>query len=126
RETAVRDVDPARSECDGARVERLVTERLDAGHAAHDVEDRIESADLVEVDLFDRRAVDRRFCDRDATERLPRALLCTVRRVAAVDDLLDVPQVSVGMLVRQVEPDASTVDTASNGALRVHGDVAEA
>src|SRR5690606_37302555 len=84
------------------------------------------SADLVEVDLFDRRAVDRRFCDRDATERLPRALLCTVRRVAAVDDLLDVPQVSVGMLVRQVEPDASTVDTASNGALRVHGDVAEA
>src|SRR5690606_25225574 len=111
---------------DGARVERLVAERLDACHAGYDVEDRIQCTDLVEVHLFHRSAMHPRLGHRNATERLAGPLLRALRRVAAIDDLFDVAQVTVRMFVGQVEADAAAVDAATVGALRVHRDVAHA
>src|SRR5207237_418278 len=50
-------------------------EPLEAVHCAYDVDDRVEGADLVKVDTFDRRVVDGRFRIRQPLEQVHRTIL---------------------------------------------------
>ena len=64
-------------------------EPLEAVHGADDVDDRVERADLVQVDLLDRHAVDRGLRLGEPLEQLHRAVLALGRQRRALDEPRD-------------------------------------
>ena len=94
---AVRALDRAAADVERRRYDVVDAEPLEPVHGADDVDDGVERADLVEVDLLDRRLVNRRFGLGEPLEQVNRALLALglQRRPA---DLVDDPfQVVVRM-----------------------------
>ena len=71
----MRGPDRAAADVQRRRDDALDAERLERVHGADDVDDRIERADLVEVDLLERGAVNRRLGLAEPGEQLLRAIL---------------------------------------------------
>ena len=92
---AVGDRDSAAAGGDGRYDQPLRAEQVPADGRADDVGDRVDRADLVEVDLLDRRAMHLGLDLGQPLEDPPRGLFLAGREPAAVDHGLDVVQVPV-------------------------------
>jgi hypothetical protein len=72
-------------------------EPLEAEHGAHNIDDRIEGTDLVQVHLLDRRAVDRRLGGGEPLEHVDGTVLPFARERRPPDGIDDALEVVVGM-----------------------------
>ena len=75
-------------------------EPLEREDAADDVDDRVERADFVQVDVVDRHLVDVRFDRREPAEQRDRAIARRRRQRRAGDQPLDLGDVPVRMVLR--------------------------
>src|SRR5262249_57291100 len=87
------------------RLDALDSEELECERRAHDVDDRVDAADLVEVDRVLRRAVDLRLRDREAVEDRAGALRGSSGEMPPVYDREDVREAALDGVRLGVELD---------------------
>ncbi len=75
----------------------VCAEPLHPEHSTHDIDDRIEGADFVEVNAIDRHGVDRRLRLRQLLEERDRAIFAGPREGRPLDVPRDVRQAVVRM-----------------------------
>jgi hypothetical protein len=75
---------------------------MDASHGADDVHDRVQRTNLVEVNVFDGRAVDLGLGIRQTSEDRDRSLLHNRRQIGGLDDRANIMQIAVGVMVMMV------------------------
>ena len=92
---AVGGVGPAGAEGDGGGIELGDVEGVQAGGGGGDVDDGVDGADLVEVDLVGGGAVDFGFGFGEAGEDVDRGLLDLGREVGGFDEGADVGEAAV-------------------------------
>ena len=97
-------------------------ELLESPDAADDVEDRVHTADLVQVHPFHSGSVDRRFALGDQREGLHRLRLDRVGRGGRLDDRLDVLEVTPVRLRRDREVDLVAGDLPARDLGHLRGD----
>ena len=90
-------------------------QRLERERDADDLADRVDGADLVEVDVLGRDAVDAPLGDREALERVLRALLGAGRELRGVDLVADRRPVAVRLPGRAVHVHGRRVDPVAIG-----------
>ena len=100
RHPAVRRLDPAPARRHRAGLEPVDAEQVEPDGRADDVDDRVDRADLVEVDLRQVDPVDRRLGLAELAEDPLGQLVLPGGQAALVDDRLDVVQVAMRVLVR--------------------------
>ncbi len=84
----------------GAGHDAVDTQQINGGRRAHDVHDRVDCTNLMEMYLVHGAPVYRGFGFGQPSEYLVGELPLTIRQAARVDHLGDVVQVPVGVLVR--------------------------
>ena len=98
---AVSRLDPAATGRHRAGLEPIDTQQVEADRRADDVDDRIDRADLVEMDLGQVDPVDLRLGLAELEEDPLGQVLLPGRQDALVDDRFDVMPVAMGVLVRR-------------------------
>ena len=96
-----------------AASEPFDAEQLEPDRGADEVGDRIEGADLVEMHFLDRNPVDLGLGVGQAAEEALGQILLTIGQPALVDNCLDVMQVSMGVVVRRLDPRVSCRDATA-------------
>ena len=89
RKGAVRDLDGAAADVQRRRDDVVDAEPLEREHGADDVDDRVERADLVQVDVVDRHVVDGRLGLAQPLEQRDRARLPRCRQRGVADQMRD-------------------------------------
>ncbi len=122
-------VDGAPSCGDRGRGQRLDAQGLESGADAHDVEDRVESTHLVEVDVIDGTPVGDSFRARERFEDLLGPRAHAVGKPSGAQRFSDVAPVAVGGLLGGVHTHADRADAvrghASHGDARFGGEFVE-
>ncbi len=95
----MRGADAAAADVQRRRDDAIGAERLEREHGADDVDDRVERADLVQVDLVERRAVDGRLGLAEPREQRLRAVLASPAQRRAVDQAIDLRERAMAMRV---------------------------
>ena len=97
--------DKAAADREGGADDFFDTEGFESGEGAADIDDGIDAADFVEVDLVDGGVVDGGLRFADAGEDADGGLFDVVGEVAVLDDLADVGEVAFGGVVMDVHID---------------------
>ena len=99
----MRRLDPAAARRDGTGLEPIDSQQIQADRRTHDIDDRIDRADLVEMDLGQVDPVDLRLGLAQLEEDPLGEVFLARRQDALVDDRLDMVPVAMGVLVRRVD-----------------------
>ena len=75
-------------------------EPFEREYRADDVDNRVERADFVQMDLVDRNLVDGRFRFSKVMKQLFRATLCGRRQSRALDQLVDLGEAAMRVMMR--------------------------
>ena len=103
RHPAVGRLDPAAARRDRAGLEAIDAQQVEPDRRADDVDDRVDRADFVKMDLGQVDAVDPRLGLAQLEEDPLGQVFLPGRQDALVDDRLDVVPVAMGVLVRGVD-----------------------
>ncbi len=96
-----------------ARLHFVDVEQLECRARADDVDDRVEAADLVEVDLLGRTAVEMAFGLGERVERAERAAPHPFRQAGLLDESGDVPRGAHDAALLGVDDDVRRADAAA-------------
>ena len=84
----------------GRADDAIGVEPFDCEYRTDDVDDRVERADLMQVNLFEGNLMDGRFVFAESMEELLGACLRDCREVRTVDERVDLRQAAVRMVMR--------------------------
>ena len=101
-----------------ARLEPIDAEQIEADRRPHDIDDRVDGPDLVEVDLRQIDPMHRRFGSTEPGEDPERQFLLPGREYAPVDDRFDVMHSAMDMLVPGFDPRVGRPEAAAAHASR--------
>ena len=127
RADSVRDFHSAMTGRDRAANDFIDAEQREADRGGGDIDDGVNRADLVKVNLFDRRTVDGRFGFGDGGEDAERQIALIVSQdFRTVDDLLNVGQMAVRVLFRMLHTQMLRAKAAAHHVLKMQRDAGEA
>jgi hypothetical protein len=123
-------IDRAATNMKRRRCEALNTQQLKTDCRANDVDNRIERAHLVKVDVFNWFVVHAGFSFRQSREYFRRAILHRVRQSGVVNDLENIGKVTMRMFVLSLHTsvgcaDAGTIDRLKINCVALHVEQSE-
>ena len=110
----------------GERDDALDAELVEEHERAADVDERVERAELVEVDVVGRDAVDAALDLGEARERVERARAGALGKVGRLDELADLAVVAMRVVVGRVDAEVERTDPLPLDALDVDLDAVDA